>query len=158
MAEAPITEHELTQILSQPMEIVDDIVWQRKQNTSWFGAVLKVRHPQRGITLEMRLSVNEMDRGKYSFSILLWGCHRIRGIDINGSHKNSHTDNNRWIQELHKHKWTDICHGAWAYTPHDLLAWTMKEDFRSFCDECGIYFKGRWTDLPPQQATLFEEV
>lgn len=78
MAEAPITEHEIDKILRHPMEIVDDVVWQRKQNNSWFEAILKVKHPQRGISLDMRLSLNELDRGKYSFSLLLWGSHRIR--------------------------------------------------------------------------------
>jgi hypothetical protein len=34
MAEAPITEHEIEQILSQPMEIIGDVGWQNKQNNS----------------------------------------------------------------------------------------------------------------------------
>jgi Pyruvate/2-oxoacid:ferredoxin oxidoreductase delta subunit len=158
MAEAPITEHELDRILSQPMEIIDNVIWQRKPNNSWLEAVLKVKHPQRGVTLEIRLSVNDLDRGKYSFSLLLWGGHRIRGLDVNGSHRNTHTDRNRWNQELHKHKWTDICHGSWAYTPDDITIQTMEDAFRSFCKECGITFKGRWTDPPARQTTLFNEV
>lgn len=158
MAEAPITEHELDQILSQAMEIVDDVIWQRKQNDSWFESTLKVNHPQRGISLEMRLSVNELDRGKYAFSLLLWGAHRIRGLDVAGSHKNNHTDNNRWNQELHKHRWTDICRGSWAYTPDEIPAQSMEEAFRAFCNECGIVFNGRWMELPPQQMTLLDEV
>lgn len=155
MAEAPITAHEIEQILSQPMEIIGDVGWQNKQNNSWYETTMKVSHPSKDISLEMRISVNEFDKKKYSFSLLLWGAHRIRALDAGGSHQNKHTDKNRWIQDLHKHKWTDQCHGAWAYSPDDILVRDIESAFRSFCDECGIRFNGRWHDPPRKQISLF---
>lgn len=62
------------------------------------------------------------------------------------------------MQELHKHKWTDNCHGTWAYTPNESMGQMMEQAFISFCEECSIDFKGRWTEPPAQQKTLFEEV
>lgn len=153
MAEAPITEREIDQILSETMEILDDVIWQRKQNNVWLESTLKVRHLQRQIKLELRLSVNDLDRDKCSFSLILWGSHRIRGLDVAGSHKNNHIDNNRWNQELHKHKWTDACRGSWAYTPQNFPIQTMEESFREFCIECGITFNGNWSE--PLRANDF---
>lgn len=150
MLEAPITEHEIDQILRAPIKILDNVIWQKKQNNIWFESILKVIHPQRGIRLEMRLSVNDLDRNKYSFS-LLWDIHRIRGLDLGGSHKNNHTDNNRWNQELHKHKWTDTCRGSWAYTPQNFPIQTIEESFKEFCRESGISFNGKWSNPPHSQ-------
>jgi len=77
---------------------------------------------------------------------------------VNGSHTNKHTDTNKWKNKTHKHRWTDVCHESWAYTPTDVKTSTLKEAFNSFCKECNIDFKGEFRALPGRQMTLFESL
>ncbi len=157
MPDLPITERQVERILTKEMQITDNIRWNKKQNYNTWEAKIDVKHPQRKIALEIRITVNDSDRGKYSINLLLYRYYRIRACCVRGSHVNPHTDTNRWHQETHTHRWTDVCRGMWAYTTKGASTETMEEVFRAFCRQCGITFSGKWQELPKKQSALFEK-
>lgn len=154
MTGAPITEAEIASILQEKMECKASVNWITKSDHSWYEATLKVSHPRRDVLLELLITVNRREPIKYSVSLILWNNFRIRGMDVNGSHRNTHTDMNEWRHELHKHKWTDMCHASWACTPKDIDPSSIRSAFETFCRECGIVFGGEWVDPPAVQMDL----
>lgn len=83
---------------------------------------------------------------------------RVRGLDVNGSHGNRHTNSERWVGRTHKHRWTDPCQGRFAYTPTDILSQTVDEQLREFCVESGITGSVTLDSLPPSQDELFDDL
>lgn len=153
MARIPLNEVEVTRIMQASKSIIQDIYWEKNPNESWFKSEVEVKNKLR-LNLKMHLNVNSKYYDLYSFTLILNNAFRIAGIDLNGSHKNKHTDSNGWKGETHKHKWTDRCRDGWAYTPDDIEETSMETAFISFCKECAIDFKGKFNNLPPRQTSL----
>lgn len=153
MAAAPVTEAEVTALLAQPMSVDDPVQWIQKGNDVWAEAALRVRHPNRGINLSVRMTVNLVAPEKFSLSLLLDNSHRIRGIDAGGSHENKHTDSNRWIHQTHEHWWTDACHGSWADAIQSFPQ-EAEAGLTAFCLRLGIVFNGEWRNPPGLQLGL----
>lgn len=105
-----VTEAWVQSILDQPMTASGQVQWRKK--AVWWECSLVVGHPDPSVRLRLVITVNDRARSKASVSLLLDSAHRIRGLDIMGSHQNSHTDRNLWLHQAHKHKWTDACHGS----------------------------------------------
>jgi hypothetical protein len=152
MADAPLTEAEAEAILAEPMSIAGPVVWSQKGHESWAEARLKVKHARRDRTLTVVMTVNLFSRRKCSISLLLDNAHRIRGLDVLGSHDNKHTDTNRWRGQTHEHCWTDACRGSWARSTDDPP--DVQQALMVFCERLGITFEGEWTDPPPGQWGL----
>ena len=95
---------------------------------------------------------------KRSF-VLLWSrTIRVRGLCIDGSHNNRHTNSERWVWRTHKHKWSDRCHDRFAYTPTDITATDVQGQFVQFCAECGITGSATLPELPKMQGDLFDDM
>lgn len=153
MPAAPITETEVTAILSQEMRIDESVQWLPKTDRVYVEASLRVRHPQRNIALTLKLTQNRLAQRKFSISLLLNGAHRIVRLDVNGSHANWHTDSNRWTLQIHEHLWTDACHGQWARSVN-VVGNDLLTAFEDFCSRHVILFEGRWADPPAMQLGL----
>lgn len=148
-----ITETRVEDLLRQPMTASGRVRWRQKRG--WWEATIPVSHPDPGVRLRLIITVNDRIRSKASVSLLLDGGYRIRGLDLGGSHENKHTDRNVWYHQVHKHKWTDACRGAWAYTPAEISNdVSLEQAFLLFCAECGIEFRGTWHDPPPVQTRI----
>ena len=143
MPAAPLTEAEIDALLAQPMEISGRVQWVQKSNDVWAEATLAVRHPRREVNLTVRMTVNLVASEKFALSLLLDNSQRIRGVDVRGNHENKHTDNNRWVQQTHEHRWTDLCHGTWAAEPEPFPG-QPEPPFAAFCGTVGIRFTGVW--------------
>ena len=151
-----ISEAMVEEILRYPMRISAAVAWSPKSSNLWYECRLPVDHPNPDIRLELRATVNAKYPQKFSFSLLLAGTYCIRRLDVGSSHENKHTDGHKWQQATHKHKWTDLCHGSWAYTPSEIgNTVSIREAFDLFCAECGIRFTGHWADPPAPQGSLF---
>ena len=144
MARFPITEIECEQILALPKQIKADILWTQKSKKSWGTSKIPVEI----------LTVNIEEPSKFSITLLLNGIHRIRGLDMNGSHINKCSDQKRWDGTTHKHCWKDICPGGHAYMPTDITSVGLKEVFMQFCKECNIAFLGHFNPLPVQPQLM----
>jgi hypothetical protein len=83
---------------------------------------------------------------------------RIRALCVNGSHTNRHTNTERWVRQMHKHKWTDRCMDRFAYTPEDITATDTQGQFAQFCAECGIACEAKLEDVPPFQGDMFDDL
>lgn len=158
MAQIPITEEMVTNILQARKIIQEDINWYIRANQSWAKSEVAVQNKKK-VKLDMNLNQNVEGTGAYSFSLLMNNCHRIVGLDYNGSHKNKHTDINRWNSQLHIHLWTERCRDTWAQNINGFAKEGMdiEEAFRIFCDLYNIEFRGVFNRLPPQQGDLFNE-
>ena len=88
MAKAVVSESESRRILESPKSIRGNIEWNRKTNDAWFEARVGVSGGFRG-RLELIATVNAEAPTRYGFSLLLNRAHRISGLDVNGSHKNT---------------------------------------------------------------------
>jgi len=153
MARIPLTEIEVNKILSSPKDIIENIDW--IPSGSWHKCELNVGNKLK-VDLKLFINVNSRIPALYSLSLILSNCYRIAGLDVNGSHTNKHTDRNKWKNETHKHRWTDVCRDSWAYTATDIVTLSIEEAFSTFCKECNINFRGNFRTLPPKQMTLFE--
>lgn len=153
MTRIPLNEAEVDRIMKATKSIIQDIQWEKNPNESWFKSEVEVKNKLK-LNLKMHLNVNSKDYRLYSFTLILNNAFRITGIDVNGSHKNKHTDSNNWKGETHKHKWTDRCRDGWAYTPNDIEENSIESAFISFCKECEIDYKGKFDTLPPRQISL----
>ncbi len=149
MARFPITESECEQILALPKQIRADITWSQKPNKSWGTSKVPVESDLKS-KLEVILTANIEEPSKFSITLLINGIHRIRGLDISGSHINKCSDQKRWDETTHKHCWKDTCPGGHAYTPIDITSVGLKEVFIQFCKECNIDFLGHFNPLPVQ--------
>ena len=158
LAQVPITEEVVGKILQARKVIEQDIIWRTNDNSSWAKCEVKVQNRIKA-SLELHLNQNIEGAGSYSFALLLNKCYRIVGLDYNSSHKNKHTDGNRWNSRPHIHLWTDMCRDTWAHdlngTDEEGLA--IEQAFGIFCSQCNIDFRGVFHHLPPRQGELFRE-
>jgi hypothetical protein len=153
MARVALTEDQIARILAAPKIVREDIRWGSKDHPDWVGCELAVEN-QLKVTLHVHASANLIDRSKYSFTLVMSGNFPIARFDAGGSHQNRHTDNERWVGQAHKHRWTDVCRDSFAYTPSDIDTSTMESAFRSSCEEIGVEFQGVVEPLPPSQTVL----
>ena len=157
MPAARVTEADVLWVMGRSLDIDGDVVGHPKQNAVWSEATMTVRSARENGSLQIRLTYNFLTPDELSISILYREV-RIRALDLSGSHRNEHTDTNRWIKQTHEHVWTDRCHGSWAVTPNPPSAAGFAITFRDFCARHGIRFNGRWNDPPRQfQLGLLEE-
>jgi len=153
MARIALTEREVEIIVAAPKTISKNVEWHSDQNESWLRCELPVESSLK-VNLKVYINVNAEDLSLHSFSLLLNNYYRIRGLDVNGSHRNTHIDSNRWQARTHKHRWTDVCRQSFAYTPNETFRNEITENFRLFCEECNIDFRAEIKPLPPKQLTF----
>lgn len=149
MAKLPITENECNLILSLAKHVSEDVVWVKKANKTWASSKVSVESNFKG-KLDIILTVNMDELSKFSITLLCNSTHRIRGLDMNGSHHNKCSDQSRWNSATHKHSWRDDCPGGHAYTPSDITKIDIGDVFLQFCKECNVTFNGKFNSLPIQ--------
>ena len=156
-ASLPLTEAQANRIIAAEKQIAGDIRWEYDpaHNQTWAKFEKKV---QNGLDLNLVVYGNTslVIGGKSSFSLVLNGSFRVFGLDVNGSHRNKHTDRNEWRGRTHKQRWTDLCRHRFAYTPDEIIPEDASAAFLEFCRECGIDFTGRVRETPTFQAALPE--
>jgi hypothetical protein len=154
MARILLTEQQADDIISAPKGISGNVEWAYRPLEGYAKCQLPVNNNLR-MNLKVYGNVNMEEPAIFSFSLILNNAYRIRGLDVNGSHGNKHTDNNEWRGETHKHKWSDRCREAFAYTPMETMYPNdIGQTFKVFCDECNIDFKGAVKPLPPKQSGM----
>lgn len=149
MPRFPITENECDDIIAQPKRVRANISWVHKPNKSWVTSKVSVEGDFKG-QIQLITTVNVEEPLKFSFTLLLNGAHRIRGLDVSGSHLNKCSDQQYWYGQTHKHPWTDSCPGGHAYTPTEITGTNLQEVFMQFCEECNIDFRGHFSPAPTQ--------
>jgi hypothetical protein len=142
-----ITQADCAKILAMPKEIDQSVRWSQKGNISWAETSLTVKCEWPG-QLELKITVNTELPSKYSMTLLLNQAHRVKGLDVNGSHSNKCTDGKKWLCETHKHDWSESCPDGHAYSPDDITGETIEEVLKQFCLECNINFKGSFRPVP----------
>lgn len=147
MARIALTEAFAADIVARPKRIDEDIRWYSDPDLNYFKAVATAQTEAR-ILLKVHLNVNRTDRRKISVTLVASRAYPILRLDVNGSHQNRHTDDARWHQETHKHRWTDACRDALAYTPPEQIPDDPEGVFREFCMEANIDFRGNFGNFP----------
>lgn len=151
MARILLTEQQADVIVSAQKSINTNVEWTYRPTEGYAKCQLIVANSL-GINLKVYGNVNIEEPTIFSFSLILNNAYRIRGLDVSGSHKNKHTDSNEWRGETHKHKWSDRCREAYAYTPTETIQpQDPAQAFKTFCNECKIEFAGEVKPVPPRQ-------
>ncbi len=154
MAKTVLTEQTADNIIAAPKSIQDDVVWIYRLKEGYAKFELQVAN-ELGVNLKIAGNLNMEAPTIFSFSLIYNNAYRIRGLDVNGSHKNKHTDNNEWRSMTHKHRWSNRCREAFAYTPGEVFnSQNISHAFNTFCTECNIDFKGEVKPVPPKQFGL----
>jgi len=150
-----LTEEEAKRIISACKEVRGDVRWHYDANEGFAKAHILVENSL-GVSLKICCNANLEIAGMYSFSLILNNRYRIMGLDVEGSHGNKHTDDKQWRKETHKHRWTDRCREAFAFTPDVPMTRFSDVDqaFREFCEECNVAFGGSVAPLPDPQLGL----
>jgi hypothetical protein len=151
MARILLTEQEAERIVAASKSINTNVEWTYRPSEGYAKCQLAVRNVL-GVNLKVYGNVNMEEPTIFSFSLIVNNAYRIRGLDVNGSHRNRHTDDNEWRGMTHKHRWSDRCREAFAYTPPEAIYPNdIGQAFRTFCDECSIKFEGEVEIVPPKQ-------
>ncbi|OGN97595.1 MAG: hypothetical protein A2Z77_04325 [Chloroflexi bacterium RBG_13_51_36] len=154
MARILLTEQQAGRIISAQKNINTNVDWDYRANEGYAKCQLIVSNTL-GVNLKVYGNVNMEEPTTFSFSLVLSNAYRIRGLDVSGSHRNKHTDDNEWRGETHKHKWSDRCRDAFAYTPKETVpSDDIAQAFEVFCKECNIGFAGQVRPLPPKQIGM----
>ena len=159
MAVPQINENDVANLLSGGDLVVSGkYSWLPSGNKSWFKAEIPVKSDKRQLNLKIVITVNRYETSVYSFALIFNNAFRIRGLDVNGSHSNKHTNTEKWVAKIHKHKWTNPCRDRLAYTPTDITAVDIYGKLKQFCAECGLQCSAELAKLPPLQETMFDEI
>ena len=159
MAVSQVSEKDVDDLLKiSDLEAVGTASWKCSSNKSWYRAEVEVQSGKVSVNLKIVITVNMYEPTIYSFALIYNNAFRIRGLDINGSHSNKHTNSEKWIATTHKHKWTNECRDRFAYTPNDITAEDIGGRLEQFCGECNIQYGATLNELPPIQGTFFDEV
>lgn len=151
MAKTVLTEQTADGIIAAQKSIQGDVIWVYRPKEGYAKCELQVSNAL-GINLKIAGNINMEEPAIFSFSLIYNNAYRIRGLDVSGSHKNKHTDNNEWRASTHKHKWSNRCREAFAYTPVEVFnSKDIVQAFNTFCKECNIDFKGEVKPVPPNQ-------
>ena len=158
MAAPQVRERDVEALLAVGGLVVSGhYTWQQSSSKAWLRMDLPVTG-KKDVNLKVVVTVNRLEPSLYSFALLLNNAFRIRGLDVNGSHANKHTDRNKWAGQTHKHKWTDSCGDRFAYTPSDITAQDIQGQLAQFCSECGIRYAATLAAFPSLQGGLFDEL
>jgi len=159
MASAPLAEAQVIEIIASEKRFVGDIRWEYDpvHNQTWAKFEKDVENVL-GLNLVVYGNTSLVIEGKSSFSLVLNGNFRVFSLDVNGSHRNKHTDHNEWRVQTHKQRWTDICRSGFAYTPNEPIPTDANSAFRDFCRECNIDFSGHIREVPSFQPALGESL
>ena len=146
---------EAERIIAAEKRIAGDIAWKYDpaRNQTWAKFEKEVEN-ELGLNLVVYGNTSLIIRGKSSFSLVLNGNFRVFGLDVNGSHRNKHTDSKEWRGQTHKQRWTDLCRNRFAYTPDEIIPSEANAAFREFCRECSIDFTGRVGEIPVFRPAL----
>ena len=134
--------------------------WKRGDNKSWGKIEIPVENVDesaRDVSLRIIVTISFANQDKRDFA-LLWNNAPIRRLCTAGSHANRHTNTERWLRQMHKHIWTEVCMDRFAYTPTDITVTDIQGQFSQFCTECGITCSATLAELPPIQGGLFDEM
>ncbi len=154
MPQPLITEAEADQISAAPKSIDGDLKWEYDPSTGPFAkAVIPVRHDF-AVELRVHATVNLKEPSRITFALVASRNFRIRGLCINRSHGNKHTNNEKWRPGTHMHRWTNKCRDRFAHTPHQHISMDVERAFIVFCKECDISFTGKVMALPVLQLGL----
>jgi hypothetical protein len=153
MARVALTDDQVARILAAPKVVTEDIRWRPKGNVSWVGCEVRVDNRLKFI-LHIHANASLRDRAKYAFALILSRSYRIVSFEAKGSHRNRHTDSQKWLGEPHKNRWTELCRDSFAYTPADIDTASMESAFRSFCKEIGVDFHGTVEPVPASQIGM----
>ena len=160
MPQAQVSASEVDALLQSGTLYVEGFhAWKQGANKAWCrldAEVLSQDPTVKNVRLRIVATYSPATQ-KCDFS-LLWNGTRVRALCINGSHTNRHTDSNRWLRQMHKHKWTDDCLDRFAYTPTDITAIDVNGQFAQFCQECGIACTATFGDIPATQGDLLDEL
>jgi hypothetical protein len=152
MAVSQVLQADVDELLaSGELSVSGHYSWREASNKAWIKIDIPVWSEARH-NLKICLSLNREEPSLYSFALIFNNAFRVRAVDFNGSHTNKHTDNNEWIGQTHKHKWTDKCNDRFAYTPTDITSLTLEDQLKEFCNECGIDCSVTIDPLPPSMA------
>jgi hypothetical protein len=73
---------------------------------------------------------------------LVWGAHRVRGLDVGGpAHPNP---DGEMLLSPHKHRWTDRHGSRYAYVPDDINSDRLEGIFHDFLAESNVRFLGQY--------------
>ena len=151
MARILLTEQQADRIIAAAKSINTDVEWAYRPTEGYAKCQLTVASSLR-MNLKVYGNVNMEEPTIFSFSLIFNNAYRMRGLDVSGSHKNKHTDSNEWRGKTHKHKWSDRCREAFAYTPTEVIqTQNLAQAFKTFCSECNIDFAGQVKPIPPKQ-------
>jgi hypothetical protein len=128
-------------------------LWHSSANKSWVKIDIPVEN-NKSASLRVVITASQIISDRYSIALLLNNAARIRGLDINGSHSNRHTNKEKWLGQSHYHRWTDLCHDRFAYSPTADVGKSIQDSLEYFCKEFGIQCSVRLADLPPTQMEL----
>jgi len=153
MARVALTDDQVAKVLAAPKTVTDSIKWQAKGHVDWVACEAGVENALR-LTLHIHANANLVDRKKFAFSLVLSRNYRVASFESCSSHRNRHTNDQRWLGQPHKHRWTELCRDSFAYTPTDIDTRSVETAFRSFCKEIGVDFLGNVEQVPATQTAL----
>lgn len=127
--------------------------WQSSPNKSWLRIQIPVENSS-GKSLRIIITANQEYTDFYSISLLLNNAIRVRGLDVNGSHSNKHTNREKWLGQSHFHRWSDMCHDRFGYSPSGPVGNSIQESLEYFCQEFHIECAAVIAELPPHQSEM----
>jgi hypothetical protein len=162
MARALLQQEDVDKLLqSGKLSVSGQYQWKRGSHKSWLKIQVPVNIEDPKVTdvnLRIVVSVSLTVLGKRDFSLIWNSTIRVRGLCVSGNHTNRHTNAERWLRQMHKHKWTDQCLDRFAYTPTDITAEDVQGQFAQFCAECGITCSASLAELPSTQGGLYNDL
>ncbi len=158
MAAPQVTEDAVNALLtSGKLSVSGSHKWKRGDNKCWGKIEIPVTisdQSARDVSLRIVISISFADPDKRDFA-LLWNNIPVRRLCTAGNHTNRHTNGERWLRQMHKHRWTEHCLDRFAYTPTDITAMDLNAQFSQFCVECGIGCSATLAEIPSFQGGLF---
>lgn len=147
MAVPQIREAQVDLLLREgKLRVEGDFVWHEGANKSWAKTEIPVRN-NKSASLRLCITANQFFPGSYRFALLFNTTLRIRGMCVNGSHSNKHTNREKWQGQTHLHKWKDDCQDRFAEST-SIAGSTAQELLEKFCAECNIECSATLADTP----------
>jgi len=161
MIASHVEESAVNSLLSSgKLKVSGSYKWKRGDNKSWGKLEVPVESEDetaKDVNLRIIVTISFANQDKRDFA-LLWNNAPVRRLCTAGSHTNRHTNNERWLRQVHKHQWTDNCMDRFAYTPTDITATDVQGQLSQFCKECGIRCSATLGELPSIQGGLYDEM
>lgn len=157
MPRIALTEGLADEILQVAKVVNESVVWVSDPEVNYFKASVSAEFSERSdlkASMKVHINVNKSDQRKVSITLVVSAAYPIFRLDVHGSHQNRHTDANVWHWQPHKHRWTDNCRDAFAFTPAEIVPTDPEGIFREFCVEANIDFQGNFDNVPPIQLRI----